>query len=306
MYDNRHRRSSYASTTPVTDGERVYVHFGAEGLYAYDVAGKLAWKSSVGKIKTLGLGLGTSPILYGNLLILQLDDNTGADSYIVAVDKRTGKEVWRTKRDVQISWSTPVLVEVSNGTRHAELVTNGTEWIISYDPATGKELWRTLGVRSNAIHTPLVGDGVMIFTAGYPQRRVIAVRPGGSGDITGTDRIAWTYDKGTAYVVTPILYRGVVYLLNDAGVITTLDAKSGKVIYEGGRMPKPATFMGSPVAFGDYVLLTSEDGDTFFLRAGPTHEVVRTNSIDEPVYSTLALANGRIFIRGERHLFAIR
>jgi outer membrane protein assembly factor BamB len=309
MYDNRHRRASYASATPVTDGERVYTHFGPEGVYAYDMAGRLVWKADVGRIKTLGLGIGTSPILYRDLLILQCDDNTGDDSSIVALDKRTGRQVWKATRDVQISWSTPVLVDVpaanAGGAPRTELVTNGTEWIIGYDPATGKELWRTTGVRSNAIHTPLVGDGLVIATAGYPQRRVIAIRPGGTGNISGTDRIAWTYDKGTAYVVSPILYNGIVYLLNDQGVMTALEASSGTVIYEGGRLPKPATFMGSPVAFGDHVLLTSEEGDTFFIKAGRTHEVVATNSIDEPVYSTLALANGRIFIRGERHLFAI-
>jgi outer membrane protein assembly factor BamB len=185
-------------------------------------------------------------------------------------------------------------------------VTNGTEWIIGYDPATGRELWRATGVRSNAIHTPLVGEGLVIVTAGYPERRVIAIRPGGTGDVSKTDRVAWTYDKGTAYVVSPILYRGLVYLLNDRGVMTALEAATGQVVYEGGRIPKPATFMGSPVAFGDYLLLTSEDGETFFVRAGPAHEVVKTNSVDEPVYSTLALANGRIFIRGERHVFAIQ
>ena len=307
MYDNRHKRSSYASTTPVTDGERVFVHFGAEGVYAYDVAGKVAWKAEVARIKTLGLGVGASPILYRNLLILQCDEDMGADSFVVALDKRTGKEVWRTKRDVQISWSTPVLVDVpaaGSSPAHTELVTNGSEWIIAYDPATGTELWRTAGVRSNAIHTPLVGEGLVIATAGFPARRVIAIRPGGQPK-TDAERIAWTYDKGTAYVVSPILYKGLVYLLNDRGVITTLDAKTGAVVYEGGRIPKPASFMGSPVAFGDHLLLTSEDGETFFITAGATHAVARTNSIDEPVYSSLALANGRIYIRGERHLFAI-
>lgn len=307
MYDNRHKRSSYASATPVTDGERVFVHFGAEGVYAYDVTGKPAWKAQVGKLKTLGLGVGASPILYRDLLILQCDENMATDSFVVALDKRTGKEVWRTRRDVQVSWSTPVLVEVpAAGATPArtELVTNGSEWIVAYDPATGKELWRTAGVQSNAIHTPLVGEGLVIATAGFPERRVIAIRPGASAK-TDAERVAWTYDKGTAYVVSPILYKGIVYLLNDRGVITALDARNGTVIYEGGRIPKPATFMGSPVAFGDHLLLTSEDGETFFITAGATHTVARTNSIDEPVYSSLALANGRIYIRGERHLFAI-
>jgi outer membrane protein assembly factor BamB len=283
------------------------VYFGPEGVYAYDLSGKLAWKTDVGKIKTLGLGVGASPILHRNLLILQCDENMGKDSFIVALDKQTGKEAWRVKRDVQVSWSTPVLVDVpatGDLVARTELITNGSEWIIAYDPASGKELWRTAGVKSNAIHTPLVGEGLVIATAGFPERRVIAIRPGASPK-TEAERVAWTYDKGTAYVVSPILYKGLVYLLNDRGVITTLNAKTGAVVYEGGRIPKPATFMSSPVAFGDHVLLTSEDGETFFVKAGATHEITRTNSVDEPVYSTLALANGRIYIRGERHLFAI-
>lgn len=308
MFDNRHKRSSYASTTPVTDGERVYVHLGPEGVYAYDFGGKLVWTANVGRIKTLGLGIGSSPILYRDLLILQCDENEGKDSFIAALDKRSGKEVWRTRRDVQVSWSTPVLVDVparGGAAAHTELITNGSEWITAYEPASGKELWRTTGVRSNAIHTPVVGEGLVIATAGFPERRVIAIRPGESTTMSDADRVAWTYDKGTAYVVSPILYRGLVYLLNDRGVMTALEAKTGKVVYEGGRIPKPATFMGSPVAFGDHVLLTSEDGETFFIKAGATHEVTRANTIDEPVYSTLALANGRIYVRGERHLFAI-
>lgn len=308
MFDNRHNRSSYASTTPVTDGERVYVHFGPEGTYAYDFGGKLLWKTTVGPIKTMGLGVGASPILHRDLLIVQCDEDSGQESFIAALDTRTGREVWRARRNVQVSWSTPVLVDVPAAgglAAHSELVTNGNEWIVAYDPATGRELWRIAGVKSNAIHTPLVGEGLVIVTAGFPERRVIAIRPGGPSTQSATDRVAWTYDKGTAYVVSPILYKGLVYLLNDRGVITTLDARTGKVVYEGGRVPKPATFMGSPVAFGDHVLLTSEDGDTFFVKAGATHAVTRTNSIDEPVYASLALANGRIFIRGERNLFAI-
>ena len=301
-FDNRHRRGSYASPSVATDGTLVFAYFGAEGVYAYDVNGKPVWQASVGKVKTLGLGAASSPVLYRGLVILQCDDDSGTDSAIVALDATTGKERWRTKRPVQVSWSTPVLVNAGSRT---ELVTNGTEWIIAYDPATGKELWRTKGVESNAIHTPVVGDGVVIVTAGFPAKKTIAIKPGGSGDITGTAHVLWTYAKGTAYVVSPILYEGLLYLTNDRGVITALDAKTGEVVYEGGRVPVPASFMGSPVAAGGRILMTSEDGDTFVIRAGPKHEVLRTNSVGEPVYTTLAISNGRIYIRGERHLFAV-
>jgi hypothetical protein len=142
-------------------------------------------------------------------------------------------------------------------------------------------------------------------TAGYPARRVIAIAPGGSGVIDGTSFVRWQYDKGTAYVVSPILYGGRVYLVSDKGTITCLDAATGAVIYEGGRVPVPASFMASPIAFDGTILLTSEDGDTFVLEAGAAHRIVRTNSLAEPVYSTPAVSQGRILIRADRHLYCI-
>lgn len=298
VYDARHRRSSYAGPTAATDGALVFGYFGPEGLYAYDVAGKLVWKS-VEKFPTLGLGTGTSPLLYQHLVIVQRDENNGDNSSIVAYDKETGKEAWRVKRPIQISWGTPVLVTSGGRT---ELVTNGTELIIAYDPSTGKEIWRTKGVESNAIHTPLVGHGLVIVTAGYPAKKVIAIRPGAVSDDT---RVAWAYSKGTGYVLSNILYHDFLYLLTDNGIVTCLDPKTGTVKYEGGRVPVPARFMGSPVGFAGFVAMTSEDGDTYMLKAGPAHEIVRTNSVDEPVYSSPAISNGRIYIRGAKHLFAI-
>jgi outer membrane protein assembly factor BamB len=281
----------------------VYAYFGSEGIYAYDFSGTLAWNADPGDIKTLGMGTSTSPILYKNLVILQCDENNGEASFISALDKKTGQEVWRTKRDVQVSWSTPVLVEAGGRT---ELVTSGVERIQAYDPATGKELWRTKGVESNSIHTPLVGHGLVIVTAGYPAKRVIAIKPGGSGDITGTDRIVWTYEKGTAYVASPILYGDYLYLLTDNGIVTCLDAKTGAVKYEGGRPPEPARFMGSPVAWGGNIYFTSTDGDTFVVKAGPVHEIVRTNTVDEPVYASLAPVQGRVLIRALGHLYCVK
>jgi outer membrane protein assembly factor BamB len=302
VFDDRHKRSSYAAATPVTDGTRVYAYFGPEGVYAYDFDGNLVWKASIGQFPLLGMGTGTSPVLYKNLLIIQRDENAGDNSFIAALDTATGKEVWRTRRTVEASWSTPVLVDVDGRT---ELVANGNQLIVGYDPATGRELWRAKGVESNAIHTPLAGRGLVIATAGFPAKRVVAIRPGGSGDVTGTDRIAWQYDKGTAYVVSPILYGDYVYLVNDKGVLTCLDAKTGEVKYEGGRVPVPASFMASPIAVRDRLLLTSIDGDTYVIRAGPTHEVIGTNAIGEPVYASLAVSQGRILVRGASHLFCI-
>ncbi|HEU5092719.1 MAG TPA: PQQ-binding-like beta-propeller repeat protein, partial [Nitrospira sp.] len=301
-YDNRHRKSSYAASTPATDGKLVYAFFGTEGLYAYDFKGKLAWKADLGKLGTVGMGTGTSPILFDNLVIVQADEENGEASFIVAVDKNTGKEAWRTPRKVQVSWSTPLLVRTS---KRAELIASGTEAVISYDPATGKELWRHKGVESNAIPSPVANNDMVFLVAGFPAKIAMAIKLGQSGDLTGTPNVAWTYAKGTAYVPSPILYGDYLYLTTDRGILTAVDAKTGEVKYEGGRIPIPATFTASPVAFEGKILMTSEDGDTFIVKAGPKHEVIGTNSVGEPVYASPAIADGRIFIRGEKNLYCI-
>ncbi len=299
-YDNRHRKSSYAASTPVTDGKHVYAFFGTEGLYAYDMKGKLTWKADLGKLGTVGMGTGTSPILHDNLLIMQCDEENGAASFIVALDKKTGKEVWKAARKVQVSWATPLLVRTA---KRAELVTVGSETIVAYDPATGKELWRHKGVESNAIPSPVANSATVFIVAGSPTKIAMAIPLGGSGDLT--DSVTWKYSKGTAYVPSPILYGDHLYLTTDRGILTCLDAKTGEVKYEGGRVPIPATFTASPVAFGGRILLTSEDGDTFMVKAGAKHEVVGSNSVGEPVFASPAIAEGNILIRGEKNLYCI-
>ena len=301
-YDDRHRKSSYAASTPATDGKMVYAYFGSEGLYAYDFNGKLAWKADVGKLANLGMGTGTSPILFENVVIVQADEDNGQASFIVAYDKKTGKEVWKTPRKVQISWSTPLL---ARSAKRTELITSGTEMIIAYDPATGKELWTHKGVESNAIPSPVANNEMVYLVAGFPAKIALAIRLGGSGDLTGTPNVPWQYAKGTAYVPSPILYGDYLYLTTDRGILTCIDAKTGKVVYEGGRIPIPATFTASPVAFDGKILLTSEDGDTFIVKAGPKHEILATNSVGEPVYASPAIADGRIYIRGEKNIYCI-
>jgi outer membrane protein assembly factor BamB len=303
-YDDRHKKSSYAAPTPVTDGKLVYAYFGTEGLYAYDFAGQLAWKAMPGKIPTLGMAVGTSPVLHGDHVILQCDEDGGKASFIVAYDKKTGKEAWRRSRPVQVSWSTPVLVNARE-TGRTELVTTGNEWVIAYDPASGKELWRAKGVAANAIPTAVTGDDLVIVSAGYPDKVAMAIKPGGSGDITGTPRILWKYSKGTAYVPSPILFGDYVYLVTDKGLVTCLDARTGEVKYEGARVPVPATFVSSPVAIDGRLVWVSEDGDAFVIKPGPQHEIVRTNALGEPVFASPAIAQGRLFIRGAQHLYCI-
>jgi outer membrane protein assembly factor BamB len=304
VYDNRHRKGSYAAPTPATDGDRVYAWFGGEGdgLYCYDLNGKLIWKTAVGKIANVGMGPGSSPVIFENVVILQCDEDEGKNSFIIALDKKTGKEVWKAPREVYASWSTPLIVKTA---QRPELITNGTQTIISYDPRTGKELWQAKGHGGHAIPSPLTGHGMVFVYAGAHVKKTLAIKLGGTGDISGSPNIVWQYEKGTAYVPSSILYGDYIYLMSDRGILTCLDAKTGKVIYEGGRIPVPASFTASPVAFDGKLLLTSEDGDTYVIKTGPKHEVLATNSVGEPVYASPAISDGMIFIRGEKNLYCI-
>jgi outer membrane protein assembly factor BamB len=300
--DSRHRKASFASPTAVTDGERVYAYFGSEGLHAYDFDGRRVWSFDPGVVATMGVGVGTSPVLYRDLVILLCDEDDGERSFLVALDRRTGREAWRVPRKVEVSWATPVLIPAGD---RDELVASGSQLVVAYDPETGRELWRMKGLQSNAVTTPVVGDGVVVVSSGYPSKVSIAVKPGGSGDITGSSHVLWRYDKGSAYVPSPILYDGHVYLMTDKGLLTCLDARTGEVRYEGARPPVPASFTASPVAVNGHLLLTSQDGDTFVVRAGPRFELVATNPLGEPVSASAAVAGDRLYLRDERHLFAI-
>jgi len=301
-YDDRHRKNTYASGTPVTDGKHIWALFDAEGLYCYDFEGNLVWKASLGQIAKGGMGHGMSPVLYDNLIILQCDQELGQGSFITALDKLTGKEIWRVPRQNRRSWATPLLVKVGD---HTELIASGAETVISYDPATGEEIWRCKGTVSHPIPSAVAGDGMAFFSAGSSAKHAFAVKLGGSGDLTDSPHIVWQYEKGTAYVPSPILYKGLLYLMTDKGLVTCIESATGKVLYEGGRVPVPATFTASPVAYEDKILLSSEDGDVFVLKAGPNHEILRTNSMGEPIFASPAIANGRIYIRGEKNLYCI-
>jgi outer membrane protein assembly factor BamB len=303
MYDNRHRKNTYASSTMATDGEAVYAFFESAGLYAFTVGGTPLWKKSFGGIGKAGMGPGTSPVIFEDLLILQCDQEMGTGSFIVALDRKDGREVWRQTRTTRRSWATPLIVRTAE---RVELIAAGAEVTVAYDPRTGRELWRANGTESHPIPSAVAGHGLVFLSAGSQAKRALAIKLGGSGDLTNSASVLWRYRKGTAYVPSPILVGPYLYLMNDAGLMTCLDAMTGAVVYEGGRPPVPATFTASLVAVGDRLLATSEDGDTFVIKTGSSHEVVRTNSIGEPVYASLALAGGTIYVRGASHLYAVR
>ncbi|MCY3969254.1 MAG: PQQ-like beta-propeller repeat protein [Acidobacteria bacterium] len=303
VYDDRHSASSYASPTPATDGERVYAYFGSEGVYAYTVGGEPVWERDIGDIKTVGLGVGTSPVLHDGLLIILADEDSGDDSFIVALDATTGEEVWKHNRPVQASWATPVLVEHEG---QKQLLTAGYEYVIAYDPADGSELWRARGLQNNAIHIPMTIGDLAVFTSGYPGKIAFAIRLDSRGDLTGrNDARVWTYRKGTGYVPSNLLYDGLLYLTNDGGVITCLDARTGEVVYEGGRLPIRGRYSASMVGGGGRILMVNTDGDAALFRAGREHEVLGSFSLGESVWATPAIVGDRLYIRGRDHLFAL-
>ncbi len=302
VYDDRHSESSYASPTPVSDGARVYAYFGSEGVYAYTLDGEPVWERDIGDIKTVGLGIGTSPVLVGGLLIILADEDSGDDSFIVALDAETGDEVWRRERVVQASWATPILVEHEE---QMQLITSGNEFVIAYDPADGTELWRAKGLANNAIHIPMTVDDLVVFTSGYPEKIAFAIPLDSRGDLTATDPRVWTRTKGTGYVPSNLLYDGLLYLTNDGGVITCLDARTGEVVYEGGRLPIRGRYSASMVGGGGRILMVNTDGDGAIFRAGRKHEVLGSFELDEPVWATPAIVGDRIYVRGREHLFAL-
>ena len=302
VFDHRHKKNTYASPTAATDGQYVFAFFGSEGLYCYDFKGNQVWKLSLGGVPQLGMGPGASPVLFENLVIVTCDQDIGEGSFIVALDKKTGKEVWRVPRKTRATWATPVLIRTA---KRIELVVSGAETVISYEPATGKEIWRCEGVVSHAIPSPVTDGDLIYLSAGSQAKKALAVRLGQSGDLTNTPNVVWKYAKGTAYVPSPILFGEYLYLMTDSGLLTCIEAKTGEVKYEGGRVPVPTKFTASPVAFDGKILLTSEDGDTFVVKAGPAHEILRTNSLGEAIYASPAIAGGKLFIRGEKNLYCI-
>ena len=294
-----HYKNGYASATPATDGERVYVSFGTRGLLALDFNGKIVWQHDLGPMDAYH-GTAGSPLLYKNRIILYQDQFSG--SFIAAFDTRTGQELWRTRRQANVGWGTPIAIRVGD---HDEIIVNSQQSVYAYDPDRGTELWRCGGTTYEVIPTPVVGYG-MVFCSSGRAGPTLAIKPGGKGDVSRT-HVAWTSPRGSPFVPSPILYGEYLYMVNDmASIVTSLHASTGKVMFQGRLgVAQPEGFSASPVAVDGKVFFTNDDGETFVLRAGPTFELLHVNRIGEQTLASPALVDGRWYIRTARQLYAV-
>jgi outer membrane protein assembly factor BamB len=294
-----HDKNGYASATVATDGRRVYASFGGRGLLAVDMDGRQVWHTEIGRVDNYH-GPAGSPLLYKDRVILYQDQRSG--SFVAAFDTATGKQVWRTSRDAQVGWGTPIAIRVGD---HDELIVHGQNRVVAYNPDTGAELWRCGGSTFEVIPTPVVGYG-LLFCASGRAGPTLAIRPGGKGDVTNT-HVAWTSPRGSPFVPSPILYGEHLYTINDmASIVTAFEASTGKALWQGRLgVATREGFSASPVAVDGKVFFTNDEGDTFVLRAGSTFDLMHVNTIGEATLASPALVDGRWYIRTAQNLYAI-
>jgi outer membrane protein assembly factor BamB len=308
----RHRKNSFCSETPVTDGKRVYVYINNLGLFAYDFSGNKVWNTPLENFPTiLDFGTGSSPALVNDLVIVVNDNEK--QQFIAAFDRNTGKQVWRTNRSIhvpgsdrQTGWSSPYIWRTSGRT---EIVTIGPGLAIGYD-LEGKELWRLGGMSASPIPSPFAYDGLLYLNGGSG-KALAAVKPGARGDLTTpdgaklSDFVAWFQPKAGTYLPTELAYNGGLYVLTHTGILARLDAKTGQQSYKT-RIGEGGDFTASPWGYGGKIFCLDEEGRTFVIRAGQKYELLDSNDLGEMALATPALIGDRLILRTQNHLYSIR
>jgi len=302
-HEGHQENNTYASASPVTDGQVLCAFFGSRGLHCYDLDGNLKWEKDFGKMKTRnGFGEGSSPALYGNTVVIYWDQEGGAD-FIAALDKNTGKELWRQPRDEATGWSTPLVVDFDG---RQQVIVNATHRVRSYDLATGKQIWECGGQTANAIPTPVSSDGVLYVTSGFRGSALQAIRLDRAGDLTGTDAIIWSHNKDTPYIPSPLLVDNLLYIVaGNNAVLSCFDATTGQANFEHERLEGLYNIYASPVAARDRVYVLGREGVCLALKKGSKLEILATNKLDDQIDASPALAGNEIFIRGHHNLYCI-
>jgi outer membrane protein assembly factor BamB len=298
-----YQKNSRASATPTTDGQYVYASFGTHGLAAFDFAGKIVWHTKLGDLNNYH-GSAGSPVLYkGRLFLYQDHRTTTLPSFVAAFDAQTGKVLWKKDRAAQVGWGTPVVIDAGD---HDELIVSSQRRVNAYNPDTGEELWTVGGNMAEVIPTPVVGHGLVFCSSGRAGP-TFAIRPGGRGDVT-TSHVVWSSPRGSPFVPSPLVHGDYLYLINDMqSILTVFEAKTGKLMYQE-RLGEPVRegFSVSPVAVGNKLFFTNDNGETFVVEAGPTFKLLRVNRLNAYVLASPALVDGTWYWRTENELIAIQ
>jgi outer membrane protein assembly factor BamB len=302
-HEGTHQTNGYASASPCTDGERVYAHFGSQGLHCYTIAGEHLWSRDFGDMTIrAGFGEGSSPTLAGEMIIVPWDHE--GPSMLFALDKKTGVTVWETPRDEPTCWATPLIATAADGTR--QVVMNGQNAARGYSLATGKELWRCGGQTTRPCASAVAFDGIAYVASGFRGSFIGAFDMAGRGDLAGGPHVKWTKQQDTPDVASPLYSRGRLYYFKEkTGLLTCVDAASGRPHWETARIPGVGRTYASPIAAGGHVYLTDRSGQITVIRDGTTLEIVAENDMGEGVDATPAPAGNSLYIRGERHLFRV-
>jgi outer membrane protein assembly factor BamB len=301
-HEGHHQDHGYSSSSPVTDGQTVVAYFGSRGLHAFDLKGNLKWSKDLGKMRTrMSFGEGNSPALHGDTVVVTWDHE--GEDFIAAFDKNSGKELWRQNREEITAWSTPLIIE-QNG--KAQVIASATRKIRSYDLESGKLIWECGGMTENVVPTPVADQEKVYATSGFRGNALLAIKLGHTGDLTGTDAIAWKHDRGTPYVPSPLLYKDRLYFFSgNNGMISSFDTKTGKPLFEVERLENFQQVYASPVAANNRIYLVSRNGTTLVLNPSDKVEVLATNKLDENFEASPALVGNQIFLRGRQHLYCL-
>jgi outer membrane protein assembly factor BamB len=295
---------TYASGSAVTDGEYLFAFFGSWGFYAYDMDGNLQWEVDLGtRFMRNAFGEGTTPALHGDTLVVTWD-HIGGQSFIVALDKRTGEEHWRANRDEIDTWATPLIVQHAG---RAQVITPAMDRVYSYDLETGAIVWQSRGTTMNAIPSPVHADGIVYVMSGFRGNNLQAIRlADASGDIAATDAILWQLDRDTPYVPSPLLYDGALYVIkSNDGILSVFDPLTGEPHYQRQRLQGVPNVFASPVGAAGRVYIPGRDGTTLVIRHGDRYEVLASNTLDDGFDASPAIVDDVIYMRGCRYLYAI-
>jgi len=302
-HEDTHSTNGFASASPCTDGQHVYAHFGSRGLYCYSMDGKLVWKrNDFGSMQTRNtFGEGSSPTIEGGKIIVPWDHD--GPSALYALNKLTGETIWKTSRDEPTCWATPLIAEYAG---KKQIVMNGQTYARAYDLETGVELWRCSGQTERPVASAVATNDLAFVGSGHRGAYLGAFRMNGKGDLKGTDKVAWSIERDTPDIGSPILSSGRIYFYKGkSGQLSCVDAATGKPYYMASRIPGVESTYASPVAAGGYVFLTARNGTTTVIADDNELKIISTNALGEPVDATPAPVGNELFLRGEKHLFCI-